>query len=430
MSATSKPWTEPMPEEQFTRMRDILAAPSPVGMEAGMTMGVIKPYFDSFAPQDWAVHQFQGHAGIVLDTHPGAEERFKIMVVGHADKIRLQVRSIGDDGKIWVDSDSFLPGTLIGHEVTLFSEDPQTPGKYRRIEGGTIEALGAIHFADEAIRTGNKGVKKEQLYLELQVHGDKQKKQIENLGIRPGDPILLNRPIRRGFSPDTFYGAYLDNGLGCFVSAEVARLIAEQGGPNNVRLLFTMASYEEIGRFGSRVMAGELKPDAIIAVDVNQDYVAAPGVGDKRFQPLSMGKGFTYATGAIASDQLNAVLQEVASRHEIPYQRDVCGRDTGTDGMAGVLGNVDCVAASIGMPVRNMHTISEVGHTGDVLAAIHAITGTITELDRRDDGGGALRDTFRSGHPRLDRASELEHQWPAENNDENDEASTDKRQES
>ncbi|MBK1735260.1 peptidase M42 [Halorhodospira abdelmalekii] len=409
MTATEKPWTEAMPEEQFARMRDVLAAPSPIGLEAAMTFGVIEPYFESFRPDGWAIHRFQGHAGIVFDTHPGDEERFRIMVVGHADKIRLQVRSIGEDGKIWVDSDSFLPGTLLGHEVTLFSEDPEAPGTYRRLEGGTIEALGAIHFAEEAVRRGDKGVKKEQLYLELQIHGDEPKAQVEKLGVRPGDPILLNRPIRRGFGPDTFYGAYLDNGLGCFVTAEVARLIAAAGGPENVRVLFTMASYEEIGRFGSRVMAGELKPDALIAVDVNQDYVAAPGVGDKRFQPLSMGKGFTFSCGAITSEQLNAVLQQVARQHEIPFQRDVSGRDTGTDGMAGVLANVDCVAASIGIPIRNMHTISETGYTGDVIAAIHAVTATLQELDRRDDGQGSLRELFRQGHPRLDQVSGLGH---------------------
>ena len=65
------------------------------------------------------------------------------------------------------------------------------------------------------------------LYLELQVHGENKKQQIENLGVRAGDSIILNRPIKRGFSPDSFYGAYLDNGLGCFVAAEVARIIAE-----------------------------------------------------------------------------------------------------------------------------------------------------------------------------------------------------------
>ena len=412
MSQSSKPWTQSMPEEQFQRMRDVLAAPSPVGLEGAMTYGVLKPYFDSFAPADWRVHQFQGHAGIVLDTHPGRDDLFKVMVVGHADKIRMQVRSIGDDGKVWIDSDSFLPGTLIGHEVTLFSEAPENPGAYRRIEGGTIEALGAIHFADEETRTGRKGVKKEQLYLELQVHGENKKKQVEGLGVRPGDPILLDRPIRRGFSPDTFYGAYLDNGLGCFTTAEAAHQIAQAGGARNVRMLFAIASYEEIGRFGSRVLASELRPDALIAVDVDQDYVAAPGVSDKRFQPLTMGAGVTYTVGAVASEQLNAVIQRVASEQEIPVQRDVSGRDTGTDGMAGVLGNVDCTAASLGIPVRNMHTISESGHTGDVLAAIHLVTGTLQALDAQDDGSGRLRDTFRQGHPRLDQAAGLAHPGP------------------
>ncbi len=412
MSQSSQPWTQPMPEEQFQRMREVLAAPSPVGLEGAMTYGVLKPYFESFAPADWRVHQFQGHAGIVLDTHPGRDDLFKVMVVGHADKIRMQVRSIGDDGKVWIDSDSFLPGTLIGHEVALFSEAPENPGAYRRIEGGTVEALGAIHFADEETRTGRKGVKKEQLYLELHIHGENKKKQVEDLGVRPGDPILLDRPIRRGFSPNTFYGAYLDNGLGCFTTAEAARQIAEAGGARNVRMLFAIASYEEIGRFGSRVLASELRPDALIAVDVDQDYVAAPGVSDKRFQPLTMGAGVTYTVGAVASEQLNAVIQRVASEQQIPVQRDVSGRDTGTDGMAGVLGNVDCTAASLGIPVRNMHTISESGHTGDVLAAIHLVTGTLRALDAQDDGSGRLRETFRQGHPRLDQAAELAHPGP------------------
>ncbi len=409
MSQTVQPWQSPMPEEQFERMRDLLAAPSPVGLEGAMTYGVLKPWFEAFAPDDWHLHQFQGHAGVVLDTHPGRDEMFKIMVVGHADKIRLQVRSIGDDGKVWVDSDSFLPGTLIGHEVTLFSENPEDPGHYRRLEGGTIEALGAIHFADEETRTGRKGVKKEQLYLELQIHGEDKKKQVEQLGVRPGDPVLLNRPIRHGFSPNTFYGAYLDNGLGCFATAEAARLLAADRGPENVRVLFAIASYEEIGRFGSRVLASELRPDALIAVDVDQDYVAAPGVSDKRFQPLAMGAGVTYTVGAVASEQLNEVLQRVARREQIPTQRDVSGRDTGTDGMAGVLGNVDCTAASLGIPVRNMHTISESGHTGDVLAAIHLIAESIRELDGQDDGSGRLRERFRQGHPRLDQAPGLAH---------------------
>jgi endoglucanase len=406
MSDTQVPWKQTMPNAQFSLMRDILAAPSPVGLEAAMTYGVLKPQFERFAPESWHLHQFKGNAGVVLDTHPGRDDMFKLMLIGHADKIRMQVRSIGDDGKIWINTDSFLPTVLIGHEVKLFSEDPEQPGQYRCLEGGTVEALGAIHFSDPAMRTGDKGLKKEQIYLDLQIHGENKKQQVLNLGVRPGDSIIFDRPIREGFSPDTFYGAYLDNGLGCFVTAEIARLIAEAGGTEQVRVMFAIASYEEIGRFGSRVLAGELKPDALIGIDVNHDYVAAPGIGDKRMQPLEMGNGFTMSVGSIASEQLNRVITQAASEHEIPLQRDIVGVDTGTDGMAGVLASVDCAATSIGFPIRNMHTISETGNTQDVLAAIHALTYTIQALDKMPD----LEREFLDNHPRLDNAVPLTHQ--------------------
>lgn len=400
------PWAAPMPDAQFDLMKRVLAAPSPVSLEGAMTFGVLEPYFRSFMPKSWGIHAFKGNASIVLDTHPGdTDDRLKVMIIGHADKIRLQVRSIGDDGKIWIDSDSFLPGTLIGHEVTLFSQDPKNPGTYRSLRGGTVEAIGAIHFADAGLRSGDRGIKSGMLYLELQIHGEDKKKQIESLGIRPGDTLLLDRPIKRGFSPDTFYGAYLDNGLGSFATAEVARVLHEAGGTKNVRCLFAIASHEEIGRMGSRVLAGELRPDVVIAIDVNHDYVAAPGIGDRRMTPLAMGGGFTMTYGAIASEFLNAELERSAQAAGIPYQISVSGRDTGTDGMAAVLAGIDAAATSVGFPIRNMHTISETGHTGDVLACIHALAATIQSLDKKN----VTREDFRTGHPRLDTATPLTH---------------------
>ncbi len=400
---SKKPWSESMPEDQFELMRDIIGAPSPIGLEAAMTYGVLKPYFEDFSLDGWRIHQFRGNAGIVLDTAPEGSDLLTVMIIGHADKIRLQVRSIGDDGKIWIDSDSFLPTTLIGHEVTLFSESPDEAGAYRALEGGTIEAIGAIHFADSSLRSGDKGIKKEMLYLELQVHGEDKKKQIEDLGIRPGDAIILNRKIRRGFSEDTFYGAYLDNGLGCFVAAESARLVAEAGGLENVRCLFTIATHEEIGRMGSRVAAGVFQPDVVIAADVSHDYKAAPGIGDRRMTPVEMGKGFSLKSGSIVSEYLNALIESACKEAGIPYQKVASGRDTGTDAMAGVFAAIDAAATSIGFPIRNMHTISETGHTGDVLGAVHAVVETLKHIDAK----GLTADHFRNSHPRLDQSTAL-----------------------
>ena len=403
-----KPWTQPMPEAQFERMREILAAPSPIGLEAAMTYGVIAPYLERIQAPGWQLHRFRGNAGIVLDSHPGRDDLPSVMVIGHADKIRMQVRSIGKDGKIWINSDSFLPTTLIGHEVRLFSQDPEDPSQWRVMDGGTIEAIGAIHFADAKLRAGQVGIKPEMMYLELHTHGEKPQQQIERLGIRPGDPIILNRPIRRGFSPDTFYGAYLDNGLGCFVTVELARLIAEAGGFDTLRCLFAIASHEEIGRMGSRVAAGVLKPDMVIGVDVDHDLDAAPGVSARRYTPTAMGKGFTLTAGAIVSAQLNAIIEQAARSRGVPYQLSISGRDTGTDAMAGFFAAIDAATTSIGFPIRNMHTISEAGHTGDVLAAIYGIFGALQDIAAWDGGRGLGADDLRSGHPRLDRVTSIQ----------------------
>jgi putative aminopeptidase FrvX len=399
-------WEKSMPENQFEWMKKILAAPSPIGLEAAMSYGVIKPFFEEIKPKSWAIHQFKGNAGIVLDTHPGEDDRTSVMIIGHADKIRLQVRSIGSDGKIWVNSDSFLPCTLIGHEVKLFSQEPNKPGKYRLIEGGTIEALGAIHFSEPAQRTGDKGIKPTELYLELQMHGEKCKEQIEKLGIRAGDPIILNRPIRKGFTKDTFYGAYLDNGLGCFMVAELARIFTKKQ-LKNLRILFTIATHEEIGRFGATAIAGEMKPDIILATDVNHDYDAAPGISSKKMSPLTMGKGFSITGGSVTSEYLGSLIEKSCQAKDIPYQMDTSGRDTGTDAMAAALAGFDCAVASIGFPIRNMHTISETGHTKDILAAIAGVEATLYDMDKMNRNNGITADDFKNNHPRLDTVSSL-----------------------
>ena len=416
-SHSTSPWENTMPDEQFAFMRDVLAAPSPVGFESAMTEGVLIPELMPYIEKNnWQVERFKGNAGVLIDTQPGRNDLQTVMLVGHADKIRMQVRHISKDGKIWIDSDSFLPGTLIGNEVKIFSRDFadnssrsnnnsnsidsfRFDNSYKSTVGGTVEAHGAIHFADPKKRTV-----KEQLYIELGLHGEDRKKQVEGLGIRPGDPVLLDRPIKRtNVGNDTFGGAYLDNGLGCFVVAECAKLLSDDMeilNLDNVRCLFAFASHEEIGRFGSRVMAGEYKPDVLIGVDVNHDYEAAPGVSDKRFPQIEMGKGFTISTGSITAPALNNMLEDLACHLNIPVQLDVRGRDTGTDAMAGVLAGIDCAATSIGFPIRNMHTVSECGHTGDVLCSIHVLHALVKYLNTSVSDNGGLN--WKNMHPRLD----------------------------
>lgn len=398
---TAQPWTAPMSPAQFEFMSTVLAAPSPIGFEAAMSYGVIKPEFESFMPNTWAMHQFKSNASLVFDTHPGRDDLTSVMIVGHADKIRMQVRKIDKDGKVWINTDSFLPTTLIGHEVKVFCQNPEKLGSYKVIEGCTVEALGAIHFSTPAQRTGEQGIKPDSIYLELHMHGDDRKAQVEALGLRAGDPILLDRPIKRGVAPDTFYGAYLDNGLGCFSVTEIARTLASEG-LDNVRVLYTIATHEEIGRFGSTQVVGELKPDVLIATDVNHDYEAAPGIGARNMNPLQMGKGFTIGRGSVASEFIVQTLENVCREKGVPYQLDFSGRDMGTDGMAAALAGVDSAAVSIGYPIRNMHTASESAHIGDLQASIYGITELLRHFNGLNNGTGITKDDLKNSHIRLD----------------------------
>ena len=77
--------------------------------------------------------------------------------------------------------------------------------------------------------------------------------------------------------------------------------------------------------------------------------------------------------------------------------------------MAAFFSCIDSAATSIGFPIRNMHTISEAGHTGDLDAAIHAIYETLRHMDAMNGGQGITGDDLKQGHPRLDESSALTH---------------------
>ena len=189
-----------MPDDQFTFMRDVLAAPSPVGLEASMTRGVLEDRFNELKSKHqldtWGYRTFKGNAGVVWESNPlpqqakdPSDQRLNVMVIGHADKIRMQVRSIGKDGKIWINTDAFLPISLLGNEVRIFSSgrtgsnaedigDSASSPQFHTIDA-TAEAVGAIHFAPAAVRNGKEGLKETDIYLELGLHGKDRQKQVE-----------------------------------------------------------------------------------------------------------------------------------------------------------------------------------------------------------------------------------------------------------
>ncbi len=172
-----------------------------------MTRGILEPHLRSLMMPGWEIHTFKGNAGIVLDTAPDNQDAFSVMVIGHADKIRMQVRSIGDDGKIWVNSDSMLPTTLIGHKVLLFSEDPERANQWRVIRGGTIEAIGAIHFADPKLAVRRFGYQSGNDLPRITHPWGRQESPSRSFGNQTGRSHFVRPPDRAWLFSRHFYGS-------------------------------------------------------------------------------------------------------------------------------------------------------------------------------------------------------------------------------
>lgn len=373
-------------KKDFQLLKNITSAPSAAGYEASMTYGVIEPYLKEKI-SDIIIHKFLSSASIVAELPCSNKPNLNIMFIVHADKIRMQVRYIDRDGKIYINADSYIASSLLGHKVTIYTLNNKNKKEkdcngwknqeYVAIEG-RIQAILPIHYADSSLIRGNKGVKDDELYIDI---GCYTYKEVKKYGIQIGDPVLMVDPVEYTLGKGTYCGSYLDNGVGCFVLTKLTEyILLNKNQFSNIRCLFAIATHEEINRFGSRVIAKKFNPDILIGLDACHDYVNAPGIKDKRFPDIEINKGLVLTKGSVTSTTLNDIITSAFEKYNISYQVDIVGRDTGNDAMAGFLSSIDTSTGSIGIPILNMHTNSESGSIYDLESTVNGLIAILKYL--------------------------------------------------
>lgn len=177
-----------------------------------------------------------------------------------------------------------------------------------------------------------------------------------------------------------FYcGRALDNRMGGFCIAEVARLLKE----NNIQLPFALyivnAVQEEVGLRGAEMITQTIKPNVAIVTDVTHDthtpLMSAQKLGDVR---AGNGPSVTYAP-AVHNILLDLII-DTAEKNSIPFQREAASRMTGTDTDAFAYSNGGVPSALISLPLRYMHTTVEMAHIDDVENVIKLIYETLQQL--------------------------------------------------
>lgn len=339
-------------------LENYLNTASPTGYEHNGQI-LWKDYIKGFV-EETRVDSYGTVYGII---NPEAE--FKVVIEAHADEISWYVNYITDDGLIYVIRNG-------GSDQTI------APSKVVNIHGekGIVKGV----FGWPAIHTRNGNEKEpvpriENIFIDC---GAISKKEVEAMGITVG--CMITYPDRFFEMNDRYFVARaLDNRIGGFMIAEVARRLKE----NNVALPFglyvTNSVQEEVGLYGAQMIAQTIRPNIAIVTDVTHD-TTTPMIEKKKEGDQKCGEGPVVFYAPTVHHSIRELIIKTAEEKEIPFQRGASSRTTGTDTDAFAHANGGIPSALISLPLRYMHTTVEMVAKKDVESVISLIYETLLRI--------------------------------------------------
>ena len=348
-------------KKSLTFLEKYLNNAAPTGYEwdgQKIWMDYLKPYADEFITDTY------GTAVAVINP----KAKYKVVIEGHADEISWYVNYISDTGLLYV-----IRNGGSDHQIA--------PSKIVNIhtKNGIVKGV----FGWPAIHTRNKGKeetpKLDNIFIDI---GAKDKKEVEKMGVHVGCVItypdaffILNK--------DKFVCRALDNRMGGFMIAEVARLLKENKKTLPFGLYITNSVQEEIGLRGAQMIAERIKPNVAIVTDVTND-TTTPMINMKTQGDAEIGKGPVIAYAPAVQQKLRDLITDTAQANKIPFQRAALSRATGTDTDAFAYSGSGVASALISLPLRYMHTTVEMVHRDDVENVIKLIYESLLKIKDGD----------------------------------------------
>ncbi len=272
--------------------------PSPTGYESEgqkIWMEYIKPYVDNF------ITDVYGTAVGVINPN----ENYKVVIEGHSDEISWYVNYISDNGLI-----SVIRNGGSDHQIA--------PSKRVNIhtKKGIIQGV----FGWPAIHTRKPGKeevpKLENIFIDI---GAKNKKEVLKMGVHvgcvityPDEFIVLNK--------NKFICRAIDNRIGGFMIAQVARLLNE----NKIKLPFglyiTNSVQEEVGLRGAEMITNTIKPNLAIVTDVCHD-TTTPMINKNIEGHTEIGYGPVISYAPAVQNNIREKNIDTAEKNKKPFQR-------------------------------------------------------------------------------------------------------------
>lgn len=341
---------------------EYLNSNSPTGFESGgqqIWLDYVKPFVDD--------HIIDTYGTVVGVINPDA--RYKVVIEAHADEISWFVNYISKEGYIHVIRNG-------GSDYVI------APSKRAMIHGekGIVPAIfgwPAIHVRE----------KREEAKLNVETVtldcGATSDDEVRAMGVDVGSVVTFDDDLME-LNTKYLVGRALDNRLGGFVIAEVARLLHEKKIKLPFGLYVTNSVQEEIGLRGAEMIAKRIKPDVAIVTDVCHD-TTSPGYNKIKQGDLKLGLGPVLTFAPAVQNNVLKMLFDVADKKKIPFQRAAASRFSGTDTDAFAYSNEGVASALISMPLKYMHTTVEMADKEDVENVIKLMYEFLLQLDTGHD---------------------------------------------
>lgn len=347
-----------MREESRAFLHRYLDNVSPTGFEYSgqkIWLDYLKPYID-----EEIVDTYGTAVGVI---NPG--KKYKVVIEAHADEISWFVNYISDDGYLYV--------------IRNGGSDFQIAPSMRCLihcESGEI-VKGVFGWPAIHVRQGkNPEVKQENICIDV---GCNSKEEVEKLGIHVGS-VAVFEAGSEWLNQKYLIGRALDNRMGGFMIAEVARHIKE----NNIDLPFTLyvvnSVQEEIGLRGAEMISRRLNPDVAIITDVTHDTYS-PMYNKKQQGDTKCGKGPVVTYGPAVQNNLLQYIIQTAKSNNIDFQRNAVSRSTGTDTDGFAYSTTGVASALISLPLKYMHTTVEMVHEDDIEGCIQLMLAAVNGLE-------------------------------------------------
>jgi len=344
-------------------LTELLHARSPSGYEAE-AQAVFKRHVKPAADQ----YQTDALGNQIATLNPKGDPT--LMLAGHLDELGLILLHVNKDGFIYFDTIGGHDRSVIsGRRVTIATANGPVKG---------VTGKRAVHLMDEHDR--KKVPELHEIWIDI---GAKSKKEaLERVSI--GDSVTYDHEFELIHGSIGAARAF-DNKVGAYVVGETLIRLSKAAKRPAAKVVAVGTSQEEIGTRGAIGSGYSVDPQVALVVDVGH-ATDHPDCDNRKYGETVLSGGPIICRGPNMNPKVSDALIATAKKLKIPYQLDADPRPTGTDARAIQMARGGVACGLVSIPLRYMHTPSEVVDLQDVERCVQlfvAFAQGITKGDYR-----------------------------------------------